>query len=83
MSLSYQISIKLSEKFCFVHNMGISASMAGDAAVVKVCCPYFKGEVENELKKQFNAEYISGSIRLQLPGATISINPSTTIQSEE
>lgn len=82
MTLSYQISTKLSEKFCFVHHMGISVFMSGDAAVVKVCCPYFKQEVETELNKQFSPGYLSGKIRLQLPGAPIS-SPKVTVQSKE
>jgi len=69
MLLSYQISLKLSGKFCFVHNMGISSSMSADTAVIKVCCPIFRDEVEAELKKYFAAELSQRLIRLQLPAS--------------
>jgi hypothetical protein len=71
MLLSYEISRKLSGEVCFVHNMGISAVMSDDVAVVKVCCPYFKEDIEKQLKKHFEAEFSAGKIRLQLPGLTM------------
>ena len=71
MLLSYEISRKLSGEVCFVHNMGISAAMSDDVAVIKVCCPYFKEEIERQLKRHFDAEFSAGKIRLQLPGLTM------------
>jgi hypothetical protein len=67
MLLSYQISLKLSEKFCFVHNMGISTFMSADTAVVKVCCRHFRDEVEGDLKKHFADAVTNHQVRLQLP----------------
>jgi hypothetical protein len=68
MLLSYEISRKLSGEVCFVHQMGISAAMSDDVAVVKVCCSYFKDDMEKQLKKHFSTEFAAGKIRLQLPG---------------
>jgi hypothetical protein len=71
MLLSYEISRKLSGEVCFVHQMGISAAMSDDVAVVKVCCSYFKDDMEKQLKKHFGPEFMAGKIRLQLPGLTM------------
>jgi hypothetical protein len=71
MLLSYEISRKLSGEVCFVHQMGISAAMSDDVAVVKVCCSYFRDDMEKQLKKHFGAEFAAGKIRLQLPGLTM------------
>ena len=68
MLLSYEISRKLSGEVCFVHSMGISAVMSDDVAVVKVCCSYFKDDIEKQLKRHFGAEFGAGKIRVQLPG---------------
>lgn len=81
MSMSFEVSSKLSGKYCFVHNMGISASMSGDAVLVKVCCPYFKEEIEEEIKRNFAAEYAGKKIRLLLPGIALSnSNPTTPLE---
>lgn len=77
MLLSYEISRKLSGEVCFVHNMGISAVMSGDVAVVKVCCPYFKEDIEKQLKRHFGLEFSTGKIRLQIPGVTTSDSGAT------
>ncbi|HEY9001577.1 MAG TPA: hypothetical protein VIM89_09495 [Mucilaginibacter sp.] len=82
MLLSFQISQKLSGEFCFIHHMGISTSMADETAIVKVCCPYFKEEIEGQLRKQFAPEFSNGKIRIQLPGITIN-DSSSTGQSED
>jgi hypothetical protein len=82
MLLSYEISRKLSGEVCFVHNMGISAVMSDDIAVVRVCCPYFKDEIEKQLKKHFDAEFSAGKIRLQLPGLTMNESSSAGQTSE-
>ena len=71
MLLSYQISRKLSGEVCFIHQMGISAAMSDDVAVVKVCCSYFKDDIEKQLKRHFSAEFDAGKIRVQLPGLSM------------
>jgi len=71
MLLSYEISRKLSGEVCFVHSMGISAVMSDDVAVVKVCCSYFKDDIEKQLKRHFPNEFAAGKIRLQLPGLSM------------
>jgi len=71
MRLSYEISRKLSGEVCFVHQMGISATMSDDVAVVKVCCSYFKDDIEKQLKKHFDTEFAAGKIRVQLPGLSM------------
>ena len=62
--------------------MGVSASMSGDTAVVKVCCTHFKDEVENELQQQFGLEFTEKKICLQLPGFPLS-NMNVIVQPEE
>lgn len=82
MLLSYQISLKLSGKFCFVHNMGISTSMSSETAIVKVCCHHFRTEVENELKKHFADAVANHQVRFHLP-ASIEGAPMSYAEADE
>ncbi len=72
MQLSYKISTQLAGKCCFIHNQGVSTAMSSENVVIKVCCNYFKDEIEVELQKHFSADY-PGTIRFQLAGTSFEI----------
>lgn len=66
-TLAYNISRDLCNLHCELHHMSLSTRNAKEVAVVKVCCGYFKDEVEAELQKRYGEEFVKGHIRFQLP----------------
>lgn len=71
-TLAYRISRDLSNLYCELHHMSLSTRNAKELTIVKVCCSYFRDEVEKELGKQLGAEFVKEHIRFQLPVAEFS-----------
>jgi hypothetical protein len=66
-SLAFQISRDFSHLFCELHHLGISTRNAKENTVIKVCCKYFRDEVEKALQKKFDNSFVNENIRFQLP----------------
>jgi len=81
-TLAYQVSREMSSLHCELHHMGLSTRSSKDSVVVRVCCNYFKDEVEEELQKRFGETFIKEHIRFQLPVAEMSYTPAANFPEE-
>ena len=66
-----------------VHNLGLSARTPKELTVVKVCCEYFKGEVEKALQNKFGNSFVAQNIRIQLPANVTSVSSTNDSSPEE
>jgi hypothetical protein len=66
-ALAFRISRDFSYLHCELHHMGLSTRKTKENTVVRVCCAYFKGDVEKALQQEFGHHFVSQNIRIQLP----------------
>lgn len=66
-TLAYKISRDLSNLHCDLHHLGISTKSSKEQTIVKVCCDYFRDEVQEALNKRFGKDFVSANIRFSLP----------------
>ncbi|MGN6181548.1 MAG: hypothetical protein ACTHNW_20365 [Mucilaginibacter sp.] len=82
-TLAYQISRNLNNLHCDLHHMGISTGTSKETTIVKVCCEYFRSDVEKELEKRYGKELVKTHIRFRLPVGEISTSSAMTFSEDQ
>ena len=69
-NLAFEISRDLNPLFCELHHIGLSCRAGKDHTVVKVCCSYFRDQIQNALQSKYGNSFVTQHIRIQLPAAS-------------
>jgi hypothetical protein len=68
-TLAYEISRDFGNKHCDQHRQGISTSMFKQNAIVRVCCLYFRDEMQQTLINRYGEDKVRANVRFRLPFA--------------
>jgi len=82
-TLAYQISKNLNNLHCDLHHMGISTGTSKEITIVKVCCDYFRSDVETELEKRYGKDFVKANIRFRLPVGEVPASSAMTFSDDQ